>query len=229
MSQSRWLNLNSRMIQTPHSWVWLIRNMRRLWTHPWGGVITIQTVPNLTEVFSFTTAAPLITQPQEWSLTLRWLLPGDEECAQGGSGVLGLEAAELPPAQAVAVPGPELSAHHGPSRTVHPEGGLSGGRGRQGGGSRPGGQPLSTDDVKDWILSQIPKMLKWFCCSSRAWSVLRFLSMSCWPPPPLIPSPRPSPLFYFTELTRPVRDVLDSSHVRFIHYFDTHLKIEDEG
>lgn len=175
------------------------------------GVIMIQSVPHLTVVFSFTTAAPLITKPPEWSLTFGWLLPGDEECAQGWSGVLGLEAAELPPAQAVAVPGPELSAHDGPSRTVHPEGGLSGRRGRQGGGSRPGGQPLSNDDVKDWILSQIPKMLKWFCCSSRAWSVLRFPSMSCWPPP-LIPNPRPSPLFYFTDLTRSVRDMPDCSH-----------------
>lgn len=158
-------------------------------------VITIQTVPNLTKVFSFTTAAPLIMTPPECSLTFGSLLPGDEECSRGGSGLLGMEAEELPPTQAVAVPGPELSAHHGPSRTVHPEGRLSGRRGRQGGGSRPGGQPLSTDDVKDWILSQIPKMLKWFCCSSQAWSVLRFLSMSCWPPPRWYPTPAPRPCF----------------------------------
>lgn len=45
-----------------------------------------------------------------------------------------MEAEELPPAQAVAAPRPEHPAHDGPGRTVHTEGGLSGRRGRQGGG-----------------------------------------------------------------------------------------------
>lgn len=80
----------------------------------------------MTEVFSFITATS--------GMTLGLLPLGDEVRAQGGSGILCMEAEELPPAQAVAAPRPEHPAHDGPGRTVHTEGGLSGRCGRQGGG-----------------------------------------------------------------------------------------------
>lgn len=73
------------------------------------------------------------------------LLLGDEVCAQGGPGILCVEAEELPSAQAVAAPGPEQPARDGPGRAVHTEGGLSGRRGCPGGGWGHRGQPLSMD------------------------------------------------------------------------------------
>lgn len=81
------------------------------------------------------------------------LLAGSEECAQGGSGLSGVEGAELPRAQALAVPGAEHPAHDGPGRAAHTEGRLAGKRGRGHQGRHPGqwrGQQLSSIGRTEW-------------------------------------------------------------------------------
>lgn len=170
----------------------------------------------VTEVFSFRTAAPLRTKPPEWPLTLGPLLLGDEVCAQGGSGIPGVEAEELPPAQAVAAPGPEHAAHDGPGRALHTEGRLSGRRGRRGGGPGHGGQPLSTDRWNNLDPPSEPEALTGFSSSDVE-------AMAT--PPPTHP-----PLF-FTELTsvRSGTCWTFPAHTAFRRYFTTHLKPEDEG
>lgn len=56
--------------------------------------------------------------------------PGDEECSQGGTELLGVEGAERPQPQTLVVPRAEHPAHDGPCRTGDTEGGLSRKRGR---------------------------------------------------------------------------------------------------
>lgn len=78
------------------------------------------------------------------------LLPGDEECTQGGTELPRVETAELSGPEALAAPRAEHPAHDGPHRTDDTESGLARKRGREFQGGQRGQQLKSHQMRGDW-------------------------------------------------------------------------------